>query len=118
MAITNVHTSGYMHQTIASDVEKYIHPSPNLKALLQRWKSSGKTLFVLSNSSLDFINAGLSYIMGEDWNNVFDLTISASRKPEFYSSTAPFRKLHPTSAPIPPYKQTFRPDYRDVESLE
>ena len=118
-AIINVHASGEMHRTIASDVESYIHPSPNLRGLLERWRASGKTLFVLSNSSLDFINAGMSYIMGNDWMSCFDLTLSASRKPDFYTSTTPFRKLHETNAPSTgPYKQTFRTDFRNVKELE
>jgi HAD superfamily 5'-nucleotidase-like hydrolase len=39
---------------------------------------------------------GLSYIVGEDWLDIFDVTVVSARKPHFFSDDSiPFRKYDP-----------------------
>ncbi len=92
-AVAGVHMSGDMHQEVMSDVEKYIHPSPELKSMLRSFREGGKTLFLLSNSGFPFIDRGMEYIAGKEWKDMFDATMTTANKPSFYSGTAPFRAI-------------------------
>jgi 5' nucleotidase family len=46
---------------------RYLLPSPDLKAILQRLRDSGKQLFICSNSPWYFVDAGMRHLMGPDW---------------------------------------------------
>ena len=95
-AIRHVHVSGILHNAVSTNPSKYLHESPDLRPLLEHFHSSGKKLFLLTNSSYSFVNAGLSYIMGgehSDWRSLFDIIITDARKPKFYTSQVPFRSL-------------------------
>uniref|UniRef100_H3HDU7 5'-nucleotidase domain-containing protein n=1 Tax=Phytophthora ramorum TaxID=164328 RepID=H3HDU7_PHYRM len=92
-AIANVHLSGDMHKEVALDLPKYIEPSPTLRPLLERIRNSGKKTFLCTNSSFAYINAGLKYMLGDDWRELFDVVIVSARKPKFYTRQRSFRKL-------------------------
>lgn len=92
-AITNVHLSGEMHKEVALDLPKYIEPNPTLRPLLERIRNSGKKSFLCTNSSFPYINAGLKYMLGDDWRELFDVVIVSARKPKFYTRQRAFRML-------------------------
>ncbi|KAF1785261.1 HAD-like domain [Phytophthora cactorum] len=92
-AITNVHLSGEMHKEVARDLPKYIEPNPALRPLLERIRDSGKKSFLCTNSSFPYINAGLKYMLGDDWRELFDVVIVSARKPKFYTRQRSFRML-------------------------
>ncbi|POM80716.1 5'-nucleotidase domain containing hypothetical protein [Phytophthora palmivora] len=92
-AIANVHLSGEMHKEVAHDLPKYIEPNPTLRPLLERIRNSGKKSFLCTNSSFSYINAGLKYMLGDDWRELFDVVIASARKPKFYTRQRSFRKL-------------------------
>ncbi|RLN67859.1 hypothetical protein BBJ28_00024232, partial [Nothophytophthora sp. Chile5] len=117
-AIADVHMSGNMHKEVALDLPKYIEPNPALRPLLERIRS-GKKSFLCTNSSFPYINAGLKYMLGDDWQEVrfrslldrvggeycavllsssfvyqlFDVVIVSARKPKFYTRQRSFRNL-------------------------
>lgn len=40
-------------------------------------------------------NAGLSYLLGEDWREFFDVVVASAKKPAFFTdSMRPFRELN------------------------
>eukprot|EP00118_Oscarella_pearsei_P021820 m.248090 g.248090 ORF g.248090 m.248090 type:complete len:504 (+) comp40281_c1_seq20:515-2026(+) len=96
-AISKVHLNNYMYETILSDKEKYILRSPRTVDLLNWLKSSGKHLFIITNSKFTFVNEGMNFLVGEDWRDLFDVIIVKARKPEFYNDDdKPFRPQEPT----------------------
>ena len=58
-AISWVHISGTMHDLVAAQPERYLQPSPALGSLLAETRAAGKQLFLLTNSSFGFVNAGM-----------------------------------------------------------
>ena len=58
-AISWVHISGTMHDLVAAQPDKYLQPSPALGSLLAETRAAGKQLFLLTNSSFGFVNAGM-----------------------------------------------------------
>ena len=63
-AISWVHISGTMHDLVAAHPERYLQPSPALGSLLAETRAAGKQLFLLTNSSFGFVDAGMRLGLG------------------------------------------------------
>lgn len=92
-AINYAHGAGGMHAEIMKDVAKYIHPSPNLPLFLQRQSEAGQKLFLLTNSPFNFVNAGMTFLCGPEWLELFDVSMFEASKPTFFRSKKKFRSL-------------------------
>ena len=94
-AIDSAHRNGEMKAEILANREFYILRDPELPAALDRWKRSGKKLFVVSNSEWHFTQGVLSFLLdGQDparpnWQDYFDLVVTSSRKPIFFTEPQP-----------------------------
>ena len=94
-AIDSAHRNGEMKTEILANRAFFILPDPDLPAALDRWKRSGKKLFVLSNSDWRFTEGVLSFLLdGRDparplWTDYFDLVVVSARKPGFWQETLP-----------------------------
>lgn len=98
-AISHVHSSGIMRSAVQQRPELFLHANPELKPLLRRWRDSNKQLFLLTNSSFPFVNAGMSYIMDDvNWRDLFDIVITNASKPRFFVQDTPFRCLNQQNA--------------------
>ncbi|CAL8095148.1 unnamed protein product [Orchesella dallaii] len=86
-----------MHQIVSKNPEKYLEFDPFMREYLKTLRDNGKNVFLITNSPYNFVNKGLSYTVGEDWQNFFDVVVVAARKPHFFSSDSiPFRVYDPT----------------------
>lgn len=90
-AVSWVHLSGTLHDTVAAQPERYLHPSPQLGALLGAARAGGKKLFLLTNSALGFVDKGMRFLVGDNWQQHFDVVITSAHKPAFYTSDSAFR---------------------------
>lgn len=94
-AIGSTHISGDFHRIVADNPNKYFEPSPHLKEVLQKLKDSGKRLIFVSNSPFWYVNAGMKYVIGESWREMWDAVIVSAGKPRFYKEThRPFREVN------------------------
>ncbi|ESO96260.1 hypothetical protein LOTGIDRAFT_147320, partial [Lottia gigantea] len=72
----------------------YLMKCEKTKYLLERLRSSNKKLFLITNSGFNFVDAGMRFMIGEDWREMFDVVITNARKPKFFNETSrPFREL-------------------------
>jgi len=62
-AVRDVHVNGVLHDIVMSDFPKYVKPSKNILKMLKYLKSSGKQLFLCTNSSYKFASRALSYVI-------------------------------------------------------
>jgi len=93
-AIGRTHISGDFHRLVAEDPKKYFEPRPYLKEMLSNLKDSGKRLIFVSNSPFWYVDAGMRYVIGDDWREMWDATIVSAGKPRFYTETErPFRQV-------------------------
>eukprot|EP00698_Gefionella_okellyi_P012075 TRINITY_DN3224_c0_g1_i1.p1 TRINITY_DN3224_c0_g1~~TRINITY_DN3224_c0_g1_i1.p1 ORF type:complete len:413 (-),score=68.06 TRINITY_DN3224_c0_g1_i1:28-1266(-) len=92
-ALEYVHASGYMHEEVRLNFSKYCKSDPALRQVLERLRHANKSLFLLTNSPPAFIDAGMRYLIGEDWRKLFHVTMCSADKPRWYSSSRPFRKV-------------------------
>ncbi|MDB4956247.1 MAG: superfamily [Myxococcales bacterium] len=107
MAIDEAHRDDTLKSVIKSDLASYIVKDPLLGETLHKFRSSGKKLFVLTNSLWDYTSVVMSYLLdGErkaypSWRNYFDIVIVGGAKPAFFNELRPFVQIDPvTNQPI------------------
>ena len=79
-AINHVHDGGVFHHAVNRDPTLYVQKQADLSAYLQKLKANNKKVFLLTNSSFDFIDPACEYLfedvvtdMGlKHWTQVFD----------------------------------------------
>jgi HAD superfamily 5'-nucleotidase-like hydrolase len=106
-AIDEAHRDDTLKNVIKAELAAYIVKDPLLGETLHKFRSSGKKLFLLTNSLWDYTNAVMSYLLdGErkaypSWRNYFDIVIVGGAKPAFFNELRPFVQIDPvTGDPI------------------
>jgi len=95
-AIDEAHRDDTLKSYIKADLSAYIVKDPLLGETLHKFRSSGKKLFILTNSLYDYTSVVLSYLLdGErkaypSWRNYFDIVIVGGAKPAFFNELRPF----------------------------
>lgn len=91
-AIDTIHSDGSLKSIISQDLSTYIESHTDIALTLHKLRSSGKKLFLLTNSHLDYTQTVMSYLLG-NWLSYFDIVVTASQKPAFFTANNPFKKL-------------------------
>jgi HAD superfamily 5'-nucleotidase-like hydrolase len=106
-AIDEAHRDDTLKSVIKADLPSFIMKDPLLAETLHKFRSSGKKLFLLTNSLFDYTTVVMSYLLdGErraypSWRNYFDIVIVGGAKPAFFNELRPFVQIDPTTgAPI------------------
>ncbi|XP_035012854.2 5'-nucleotidase domain-containing protein 3 [Hippoglossus stenolepis] len=93
-AIRDVHVKGIMYRAVEADIDKYICYGEQSHAVLKKLSESGKKMFLITNSPFDFVDRGMSFIVGKDWRDLFDVVIVQADKPSFFNDRRkPFRRV-------------------------
>lgn len=102
-AIDACHADGSLKAIVKADVGRYIDSDPELPRMLHRLRSSGKRLFVLTNSEWEYTNVLMAHILDAKlsgypgWQKYFDFVIVDSRKPRFFTEQEPFLEVDPAT---------------------
>ena len=102
-AIDEAHRDDTLKSVIKSDLPSYIVKDPLLGETLHKFRSSGKKLFLLTNSLFDYTTVVMSYLLdGErkaypSWRNYFDIVIVGGAKPAFFNELRPFVQIDPST---------------------
>ena len=101
------HRDGSIKTLVAADMITYIARDPGLAEALHRFRSSGKRLFLLTNSDWTYTNPVMSYLLDgtlpayPSWRNFFDVVIVSGAKPAFFTEDRPFVELDAAGEPLP-----------------
>lgn len=74
------------HLAAASDPKMILEQDPNMRPMLERLKANGKTTFLMTNSPFEIVDAGMQYLLGNDWRKLFDIVLVSAKKPSFFSA--------------------------------
>jgi 5'-nucleotidase len=106
-AIDEAHRDDTLKSVMKADLPAYIVKDPLLGETLHKFRSSGKKLFLLTNSLYDYTTVVMSYLLdGErkaypSWRNYFDIVMVGAGKPAFFNELRPFVQIDPvTGAPL------------------
>lgn len=100
-AIDDIHRDGTLKNIIMADLPSYFVVDPGLPLALHKLRSSGKKLFLLTNSFWIYTHAVMTYLMGgqqreyASWRQYFDAVIVGGRKPRFFTERDPFLEVAP-----------------------
>uniref|UniRef100_A0A914XWH5 5'-nucleotidase domain-containing protein 3 n=1 Tax=Panagrolaimus superbus TaxID=310955 RepID=A0A914XWH5_9BILA len=92
--VQRVHASGEMYQCVMDDLPHYVHKNEGLSDYLHMLRDHGKELFIITNSPFQFINSGMTFMLGEDWRKIFKYIVVSARKPTFFQGKAAFRRYN------------------------
>lgn len=99
------HQDGSIVDFIADHPEQFLVKDPNLGPALHKLRSSGKRLFLLTNSRPAYTQKIMSYLLDgalpeyARWQSYFDVILCAAKKPRFFTETGiPFTPAEPDLA--------------------
>jgi HAD superfamily 5'-nucleotidase-like hydrolase len=107
------HRDGSIKAIVGAELPSYIHRDDGLPEALHKFRSSGKRLFLLTNSAWDYTSQVMHYLLddpsGEDraypasypsWRHYFDVIVVSAGKPEFFTEERPFVELDGDGEPV------------------
>lgn len=95
-AVDLCHRDGYIKDEVRRNPSKYIKRDPRMVSMLERFRRSGRKVFLLTNSLYDYTDAVMRFLYtGPDapyeeaskWTDLFDVIIAGSCKPAFMLDT-------------------------------
>jgi 5'-nucleotidase len=100
------HRDGSIKHLVAADLKEFITRDPALAETLHRFRSSGKRLFLLTNSEWAYTDPVMTYLLDgvlpayPSWRNFFDVIVVSAAKPAFFTEDRPFVELDPAGTPL------------------
>lgn len=105
--IDEAHRDDSLKSIIRANLARYLEVDGDLPITLHKLRSSGKRLFVLTNSLWDYTDAVMRFLLDGklsayvSWRHYFDVIIVGGTKPAFFTERNPFVELDPhTGVPI------------------
>lgn len=98
-SIDLIHRDDSLKSEILSDLPRYIIRDPHLAATLHRMRSSGKKLFLMTNSLWPYTDAVMRFLLNDtlpeypNWQQFFDVILTGAQKPAFFKSQNPLVRL-------------------------
>jgi 5'-nucleotidase len=86
-AVDTIHRDGTLKRQVIAHLDRFFHKDAGLAETLRQFRKAGKKLFLLTNSEVDYTAAVMNHLLGqgsEPWEEIFDLVICSSRKPDFF----------------------------------
>ncbi|HSZ81201.1 MAG TPA: HAD-IG family 5'-nucleotidase [Polyangia bacterium] len=99
------HRDGSIKAIVGADLPSYIERDDALAETLHKLRSSGKRLFLLTNSAWDYTSIVMSYLLDgalaayPNWKSYFDVVVVSAAKPEFFTEEHPFVELDGAGLP-------------------
>lgn len=97
------HRDGSLKSQVKKAVKKYIVQDAAIVASLERFKKHGKKLWVITNSDYEYSKLLLDYTINpflkehKSWAELFNLVITASQKPRFFTDKMPLLQIDPST---------------------
>jgi HAD superfamily 5'-nucleotidase-like hydrolase len=98
-AVDKVHADGRLKQKIAENLDHFVIKDAALIEGIQRYISSGKKIFIITNSEYHYTKTLLDYAVnaflpeGKTWRDLFEYVITFSNKPRFFYDNLRFMKI-------------------------
>jgi HAD superfamily 5'-nucleotidase-like hydrolase len=94
-----VHRDGALKSRVLADLPGFLALDPELPLALHKFRSSGKRLFLLTNSLWDYSDQVMGFLLSgrlaeyPSWRNFFDVVVVGADKPAFFTERRPFVML-------------------------
>ncbi len=97
--IDEAHKDNSLKSVITSDIAQFVEKDPMLAKTLHKLRSSGKKVFLLTNSFYPYTDKVMSYLLNEElseypaWQAYFDVIVVGASKPDFFTKNEPFGRV-------------------------
>jgi HAD superfamily 5'-nucleotidase-like hydrolase len=114
-AVDIAHRDGTLKDAVKKDLKKYIIMDEGIVETIERLKKYGKKLWIITNSDYNYSKALLDYAINpflkehESWQDVFEITITLSFKPRFFTDKSLFLKVDPDTGLMENYDKKVLP---------
>jgi len=94
-SIDEAHADGSVYRAVTSDLPRYIDRDKDLARALHKLRSSGKRLFVLTNSPFSYTDTMMTHLLGDalpeypSWRHFFEIVICSAQKPRWFQEGRP-----------------------------
>lgn len=86
---------GYYFSSVKQNTSKFVKPcSKKIIEWIKSLKEGKQTVFLLTNSFIDYTNLLMNYAVGKDWSKMFDIIVCMAGKPGFFKTDEPLPKFH------------------------
>lgn len=98
--IDEAHRDNSLKSQIRSDLSAYVDKDPLLARTLHKLRSSGKKLFVLTNSYWAYTNDMMTHLLAGElpeypsWRNYFEFVVVGAQKPLFFTGDEPLAEIN------------------------
>lgn len=98
------HRDGTLKGIVKENLKKFIIDDPGVVQVLERFKLYGKKLWVITNSDYHYTKLLLDHTINphlknhKHWSELFEITITSSAKPRFFTDNLRFLKIDPKTA--------------------
>jgi 5'-nucleotidase len=96
-----MHIDGSLQRATLANLDKYVKRSNELPTLLRRLRSHGKATFLLTNSSWDYTDRIMSYLIDDigagRWVDLFAVVFVNASKPSFFEKGSTLREVDPAT---------------------
>lgn len=102
-ALDLCHSDGTLKNHVRNNISEFIIQDPDVVTLLERYKRYGKKLLIITNSDFKYTKLLLDYTINpflkehKDWSELFDITVTLSSKPRFFTTQTAFLKIDPAT---------------------
>ncbi len=93
------HRDDSLKSAVRNDLKKYIIQDENTPKMLERFKKYNKKLWLITNSDFEYTKLLLEFTIDpflkehKNWEDLFDLVITSSSKPSFFTNHNRFLKI-------------------------
>ncbi|HEY4184512.1 MAG TPA: HAD-IG family 5'-nucleotidase [Polyangia bacterium] len=100
------HRDGSIKEIVRAQLPAFIEKDLHLAETLHKLRSSGKHLFLLTNSAWDYTDPVMSHLLDgqlaayPSWRSYFDIIVVSAMKPEFFTGENPFVDLAGDGTPL------------------
>ncbi|MDC7222355.1 MAG: HAD-IG family 5'-nucleotidase, partial [Spirochaetales bacterium] len=98
-AVDDVHQDGSLKSVVTANFEKYVISEPKTALMLERYKSYGKKLMIITNSDYLYTKKLLDYALTpyleqhEKWEDLFSVVVTLADKPAFFQRRSRFLRI-------------------------
>ena len=98
-SIDTVHRDNSLKQVVKRDLPRFLLKDMELGPALHKLRSGGKKLFLLTNSSWDYTEVVMQFVLDgvlpeyPTWKNYFDFILTGAAKPTWFSERRPILEL-------------------------
>lgn len=100
-ALDEAHRDGSLKDTVKSDLDRFIIKDPDVVAGLEKFKTHGKKIFIVTNSDYHYTKLLLDYAINpylkahESWLDLFEIVVTLAQKPRYFYDNLKYLKVNP-----------------------